>query len=135
MVSAYKQSIKGYRQIQVETATPEKLLIMVYECTIKFLKMARLLMEKQLYDKSAPFVLKATAAIIELIASLDVERSPDIAGALKKLYIYCMDRLRKAIQERTPEDVDEVIKVISTLKEAWEEAFAAGVDQSLGKTG
>jgi flagellar secretion chaperone FliS len=134
-VSAYKQSIKGYRQVQVETATPEKLLIIVYECAIKFLKTAKLLMEKGLYDKSAPYVLKATAAIIELIATLNTEKSPDIADALKKLYIYCMDRLRKAIRDRSIEDLDEAIKVMSTLKDAWDEAFAVGGPQSLKKTG
>lgn len=119
----YAKKSKDYKLVQIKTAPPEKLLIMCYDGLLKFLKTAKLLVEKGQADKSSVYILKATNVIVELIASLKPEESPEFAENLKNLYIYLIERLRESLEKGTVEGIDYVIDVIASLKDTWEEAL------------
>ena len=119
----YAKKRKDYKLVQIKTATPEKLLVMCYEGLIKFLKTSKLLMEKGQNEKSNIYILKASNVIIELIASLKPEESPEFAENLKNLYIYLIGKLRNSMEEGNCEGIDYTLNVISSLKETWEEAL------------
>lgn len=129
------KNLNGYRQVQVTTSSPEKLLLMVYGGAIKFLKKAKILMGKGQNDKAYLYILKAIAALVELISTLNHQESPEIAGALKKLYVYSMERLRYSIQSGEPGPIDEVVEILSELKASWEEAFGGVAGGALKMTG
>jgi len=124
-MSPYQRSIKGYRKVQVGTASPKKLLLMVYEGTLKFLKMAKMLIEKNQADRARIYLFKAIQALLELIASLDCDKSPEISNALKNLYVYSLDKLRGVLQNNSTQDIDEITRILESLKDAWKEAFAS----------
>ena len=124
-MSPYQRSIKGYRKVQVGTASPKKLLLMVYEGTLKFLKMAKMLIEKNQADRARIYLFKAIQALLELIASLDCDKSPEISNALKNLYLYSLDKLRSVLQNNSTQDIDEITRILESLKDAWKEAFAS----------
>ncbi len=126
----YAKKSKDYKLVQIKTAPPEKLLIMCYDGLLKFLKTAKLLTEKGQADKSSVYILKATNVIVELIASLKPEESPEFAENLKNLYIYLIERLRESLEKGTVDGIDYVIDVIASLKDTWEEALSK--KQNLG---
>jgi len=134
-LSSKMRSLNGYKKVQVNTSSPEKLLLMVYGGAIKFLKKARLLAKKDLRHKANVYILKAIAALVELIATLNHDESPEIAGALKKLYVYAMEQLRQSINEDNIEGIDEAINILSQLKSSWEEAFSSQDSSTLQMTG
>lgn len=115
--------------MQIDTASPQKLLLMVYDGTLKFLKMAKMLIQKNQANRARIYIFKATSALLELIASLDCDKSPEISNALKSLYVYSFDKLRTVLQNNSIEDIDEITRILESLKEAWKEAFSSAGDE------
>ncbi|MCD4783769.1 MAG: flagellar export chaperone FliS [Candidatus Eremiobacteraeota bacterium] len=134
-MSPYQRSIKGYQKVQVGTASPQKLLLMVYDGTLKFLKMAKMLIQKDQADRARVYVFKATLALLELISSLDCDNSPEISNALKSLYVYLLDKLKIVLQNNSIEDIDEITGILESLKEAWKEAFSSTGDEHINLSG
>ena len=67
MSNPYRQ----YQKTAVTTASREKILLMLYEGAIRFIKQAKIAMnEKRIADKGK-YISKATAILSELMATLD----------------------------------------------------------------
>ncbi|MGB4006908.1 MAG: flagellar export chaperone FliS, partial [Halanaerobiales bacterium] len=80
--------------------------------------------------------LKKTGDIIsELMVSLDMEQGGEIARNLYNLYDYMNRRLIQANIRKDPALVDEVINLLSSLKESWEEAISKVRSQVLQNAG
>lgn len=124
-MSAYNQQsaqLKQYQQTQIQTATPEKLLIMLYNGAINFLNKAKVYMEEKDFAQTNTFMLKAQAIITEFMNTIDWEPNPDFAQNLYSLYEFMNYTLIQANIRKDPEKVDTVIDLLKTLKSAWEEA-------------
>jgi flagellar protein FliS len=109
-----------YRQIVVSTSTPGELLIALYGGLFRFLKQARVLIEAKQRGKACEQVSKARAIICELDMALDPEVSADLCRNLSALYGFCIDRLRIATREDSVQAIDDVIRVLSPLYQAWQ---------------
>lgn len=93
---------------------------MLYDGALKFTKTAK---EKTEQGDSAGRVLyirKTSAIIKELSNALNMEGG-DIANNLKRLYIFTLENLKKAEMDDNPQLLEDVIKVIQILSEAWTE--------------
>lgn len=134
-MAPYARSIQGYRNVSIGTASPDKLLMMVYKGALKFLNSAKIMMDKEQYDQAQAYVIKASSAVVELIATLDHSRSPDLANSLEKLYIYVLENLSKAVEERSSAKIEIAINIINTLTKTWEEAFEKMGKEAIQKTG
>lgn len=124
-MSAYNQQsaqLKQYQQTQIQTATPEKLLIMLYNGAINFLNKSKVYMEEKDFAQTNTFLLKAQAIITEFMNTIDWEPNPDFAQNLYSLYEFMNYTLIQANIHKDPAKVDIVIDLLKTLKSAWEEA-------------
>lgn len=117
--------VNEYARVGVETgvvaANPHKLIIMLYEGAISACISALAHMQKQdIINKGA--ALSKAIMIIEsgLRLSLDKKAGGEIAASLDALYAYMSDRLYLANIQNQPEQVKEVIKLLTDLKGAWE---------------
>jgi len=119
-----KQHQKSFQQVHIGTANPEKLLIMCYDGLLKFLKTARLMMEKDKKTKADVYILKAVNVIFELIATLREDVDPDFAKNLKGLYVFILNRLRESTETGNMEGLDQSINIVNELKVTWEEALS-----------
>lgn len=126
----------GYAQVGVETgviaASPNKLIIMLYEGAISACYSAiRHMQNKDIPNKGA--MLSKAILIIEsgLRLSLNKTAGGEIAESLDALYAYMSNRLMHANVRNEPELVQEVIKLLSDLKGAWE---AIGNGQVAGQS-
>jgi len=129
-VNYYYQKKNDYRQVQIKTATPEKLLVMCYDGILKFLRTAKLLISKNQKEKSDIYILKASNVILELIATLRHDEAPEFASALKSLYIYILDRLRESVRTGNEDGIDYAINTITQIRQTWEEALGANTENS-----
>ncbi len=139
-MTPYQKNVNSYKNVQIKTASRERLLLMVYDGTLGFLKKARILISKGKAEKANTYLLSATNAVIELLGTLDYAKAPDFCKSMESLYMYVIERIRASLEDYNLKDLDEAIKVISSLKQSWEEAFQAmGVENpdnpSLAKTG
>lgn len=117
----YANPQNPYRQYlvnKVETATPLMLVIMLYDEAIKMCVMARADLGK---DKESVHnkLVKAQKIVTELTVSLNMESGGDIADNLKSLYVYLHMRLVEANIENNGEKIDEALKILRELREAW----------------
>jgi flagellar protein FliS len=124
MSVAYSQQLDTYKRNQFYTADRGTLLLMLYQGAIDFLRRAKGHLENgQIADKGV-YISKAHAIIAELLSSLDVEAGGDLPRSLGSLYGFMLDQLLEAHLGNKTKPIDDVISLLSTLKEGWEGAVA-----------
>ena len=121
-----KNPIKEYRSVQIQTATQEQLILLMYEHAVKSIQIARAAMPTKKYDTVSNHIIKAQDIVTELMVSLKMEAGP-IAQNLYRLYDYMNRRLIEANMKKAPAILTEVEKMLADLLDAWEEAFRKNV--------
>ena len=108
-----------YLESAVESAPPVKLVRMLVEGAVRFLD--RALAASPTTDRGA-FVhwsTKADAIVIELRLSLVPIEGSDVAPNLQKLYLFCEERIGKALANDDHEPLREARQVLAVLLDAW----------------
>ena len=113
-----------YKQTSIETASPVKLLLMLFDGAIKFLHQAIEAIENKDIEKANVYLWKTTEIVQELIISLDM--NIDIAHNLYNLYDYFYRRLLEANMRKDRAIAEEVLQFMQELRETWAQAAAAG---------
>lgn len=119
----YAQAAATYQRNAVMTASPEKLIKMLYEGAIKHLEHSRIGLTDENTSRSQEVGLalgKAIGIVGELRASLDHTVGGDISRNLDQLYEFVLDQLSQANLQRTPDGVNASLEVMRTLKEGWD---------------
>ena len=113
-----------YKKTQVATVDRGRLIVLLYEGAISFLTKAKACIAEQDVPACCNYINRAQDIIDELNASLNMEQGGDIAANLRKLYLFMSDHLVQAKIKVQSEHLDEVIRMLSTLNEAWRKAVA-----------
>ena len=116
MQSPYKNYIKQ----EVEGATKGKLVLLLYDGAIKFMRVATKAIEENNIQEAHNNIMKAQNIIYELMSTLNMDVG-DISRNLMRLYDFMIWQLIEANKEKSKEKVDNVIKLMSSLREAWRE--------------
>ena len=120
---SYAQAAATYQRNAVMTASPEKLVKMLYDGAMKNLEKSRVGLSDPSTARSQEVGLamsKAMGIIGELRASLDHAAGGDISRNLDQLYEFSLDQLSQANLQRTPDGVEATLEVMRTLKEGWD---------------
>lgn len=115
--------LNQYKKAQVETATPEQILIMLYDGAIRFLNQAKVHIQNKDIEQSHINIIKAQRIITEFMSSLDMELGGEMAQNLFNLYEYLHYRLVQANIKKDLEALEEVLVHLRSLKATWEEAI------------
>jgi flagellar protein FliS len=111
-----------YKQTSVESASKEKILLMLYEGAIKNIKLAKkALEEKRIADKGT-YLGKAHAIVSELMSSLDHNIGGQLTKDLESLYIYILQEMTRGNLENDATYFDRIIKLLETLYDGWTKA-------------
>ena len=111
-----------YRQTEVSTADRGRLVILLYEGAINFLKKAGEGIQEGNIEAKCNNINRAQDIIQELSNSLKMDVGGEIAGNLRSLYFFMERHLVMAKIERNgAKKMDEVIAMLSNLCEAWAE--------------
>jgi len=112
-----------YAQARVDSASPEQILIMLYDAAIKDIRVAQEAIEANDRGQKAKALDHGVKVIMELINSLRPEKAPEIAENLRRLYDFMIDRMIQANLKNDVEQLEPVVKVLIELREAWVEAI------------
>lgn len=115
--------LNQYKKAQVQTSSPEQILIMLYDGAIRFLNQAKVHIQNKDVEQSHVNIIKAQRIITEFMSSLDMELGGDMAQNLFNLYEYLHYRLVQANIKKDIEAIDEVLGHLRSLKATWEEAI------------
>lgn len=107
--------------MEIKTATPEMVIVKLYEGALRFLRVARAHQEAGQVAGRATAIAKTLAIVNELQHSLNLEEGGEVARNLDSLYFYVTDRLLEANVRGTIQPLDDASGVLTTLNEAWVE--------------
>lgn len=109
-----------YKETQILTASPGKLLLMLYDGAITAMEKALECMDnKSRFDQVNNNLIKSQEIIGELLSSLNFEVGGDFARNMQSLYAYMIKRLIEANFQKKKEPLEEVLKYMKELRESW----------------
>ena len=123
MVNPYNNYIKQYQTNNITTATPEKLMIMLFDGAIQFLQKAKTAIEEKNYQERAVNIDGARKIIRELMRTIDLENGNDVSKQLFKLYNKMAMKLIKANVSKNIALVDEVIEDLGNIRWGFQKAI------------
>ena len=118
-----KNPYQKYKETSVQSASREKLLLMMYEGAIKFMKRAIMACEKGDIAERGLNIGRAFDIIMELNNTLDHEIGGDISANLEQLYIFITNQLTQANISGEVKYLNNSLKVLETLHEGWVQAI------------
>ena len=116
----------AYRENSIMTASPEQLVVMLYDGAGRFLRQAEGSMLDGSWLVASEKLSRAEAIIDELLATLDMDAG-EVADRLQSIYVFCKSRLIEARIERDSVRVDQVARLLGELREAWSQVRTTAV--------
>ncbi len=117
-MSAYAPAPNAYRESAVLTATPEQLVVMLYDGANRFLTQSAIAMRDSRIALAGEKLRRAEAIIDELLATLDLSVG-EVAERLQALYLFFKEHLMAARLNQDASKIDEVARLMRELRSAW----------------
>ncbi len=111
-------SPQAYKEAAILTASPEQLVVMLYDGAIRFLRQGEMAMREGMIAQTNDRLQRAEAIIDELLGTLNMDAG-DISVRLQSIYVFCRKLLMEARVERDPAKVGQVVTFLTELREAW----------------
>jgi flagellar secretion chaperone FliS len=113
----------SYRSVNVDAqtaqASPVQLVLILMDGLLDELARARAHIEHKRYEAKAASLDKCTRMLSGLSSALE-EDAGEVVDNLVRLYAYCAERLFQAGAKLDVSLVDEVVKLLQTLREGWQ---------------
>jgi flagellar protein FliS len=116
---------QSYRNVTVQTAPPEQLVLMLYDGAISFLERGLAGFEQ---TDPARFnqtinnnVLRTQDIIFDMNARLDMDKGGEAAENFRRLYSYYHRRLQEGNLKKKKPPLEEILGYLRTLRNAWAE--------------
>jgi flagellar protein FliS len=120
MSNAYQQK---YKNTSIQSASREKLLLMMYEGAIKFTKLAiKAGEEKKIADRCMN-IGRAFDIVMELNNTLDHKVGGDLSSQLEQLYMFITEQYTKSNITGSVEPLKASLKILENLYEGWKAAI------------
>lgn len=111
---------QNYQTAEVQTADQRRLIVMLYDGAIRFLKKADAKIEARDFEGAHNYLVRSREIVAELLASLRPEIAGQIGANLKRLYVYVFNRIVEANLLKDQTILAEVIGILNTLRQGWE---------------
>jgi len=119
-MNPYANRLARYEDTAVQTSSPEKLLVLLYEGVIRFLRQAVTATQSRNIEQKRQSVDRAMAVIKHLQSKLDRHRGGIVAVDLDRLYVYITSLVMEGSTKLQVGPFEEAIKLLSTLLSGWE---------------
>lgn len=110
-----------YRQTSIVTASPEKLLLLLFDGAIMRVQQAAVALEEQDWEKAHGLLLRTQDIFSELENTLNPEAG-EVASNLRALYAFYRREVVKANLEKNSEHLEPVMEFLRDYRQMWEEA-------------
>lgn len=121
-----KKVLNKYLKNSILTATPEKLILMLYNGCIKNINMAKKSNDENNIEETNNYILKAQKIIYELQGSLDHSRK--ISKEMNKMYSIIINTLIEANIEKDNERLDIALRFVTEFRDTWAQVIKINQD-------
>lgn len=111
-----------YQQAQIETASKERILVLLFDGMIRFATLAKKALETGDLATLGMNCIKVQNIVTELMATLDDQAAGEMGENLMRLYEFIHHSTVQANLERNAKYLDDALEVIRPLRETWGEA-------------
>lgn len=112
-------SASRYQELEVLSASPQQLVVIVYDHLLACLKRARIAIAQEQPDTRIAQLGRAKDAIAELLATLDHAQGGEIARTLSGLYAFFLTELGEIGMHPDAARLTRVIDLVEELRDAW----------------
>jgi flagellar protein FliS len=120
---SYQEAYGSYHAVNLEAqtsrASPVELVLLLTDGLLEELARARAHIVARRYEQRAQSINKCVDIINGLSSSLDFEGGGQVVGNLANLYDFCAQHLNAAGIKQDPNMVDEVVKIMTTVRQGW----------------
>ena len=102
---SYASQSSSYRQMEIHAATPERLVVIVFEQLVVSLERTRMAMQRNDIELRVVSLGRARGLVSELLATLDLDQGSALANELADLYQFML--------------VERLIGVASSLRDGF----------------
>jgi flagellar protein FliS len=117
--SGYGGQVARYRDTDLASASPGRLVVMLYDQILLSLRRARVALDAGQIEARAVHIIRASDMITELRVSLDHEQGGTIATNLDALYGYMLAELLDANRRQDAVPLDRVLVIAGELRDAF----------------
>jgi flagellar protein FliS len=117
-------AIRKYAQTQNETASKERLMVLLFEAALRHMRRAAVSLEGGRAAEASPALNRAGDIVAELLGTLDHSRAPELCKQISDCYIFVADRLIAAGGTKNPAAVRDAERVFAPLADAFSKAVA-----------
>ncbi|KIL36701.1 hypothetical protein SD71_06795 [Cohnella kolymensis] len=110
-----------YLQMQVNTASPQELTLLLYNGLIKFLGQSLEETKHGNYEGKNNHIIRSLDILDELLMSLD--QSYEVAQQLGSLYLFMKSHLVEANIKNKAENIEFCIGQVKELRDTWAQAI------------
>ncbi len=121
-MSYNKMGSQKYKATSVQSASREKILLMLYEGAIKFTKRGIMAIEAGDVAERGTNIGRAYDIVLELMNTLDHKVGGEIASQLEQLYMFITDQYTQANISGDKQYLENALKILNTLYDGWVEA-------------
>jgi flagellar protein FliS len=116
---------RTYARAEKETASKERLMVLLFEAALRHMRNAAALLEAGKHVESLPLLTKASDIVTELARTLDATAAPELASNLGALYLFTAERLAIAATTRSAQAAREAERVFAPIVDGFQQAVAA----------
>lgn len=120
-MATFNRAAQMYQKNAVQTASPAKLTLMLYDGAVKFTNIAIEAIEAGDIEKAHNNIVKAQNIIIEFRSTLDMKYP--VAKDFDVVYDYIYRRLVEANMKKDKDILVEALKHIKTMRDTWREVM------------
>ncbi len=120
-MATFNKAAMQYQRNAIQTASPAKLTLMLFDGAIKFSNIAIEGIEEGNIEKAHNNIIKVQKIIVEFRATLDFKYP--VAQEFDKVYDYIYRRLVEANMKKDKEIMEEVLRHIRTMRDTWKEVM------------
>lgn len=117
--------VKTYQQNAVLTASPGKLIELLWQGMMRFLKLAEEGFKESNFIRKNEIIhnniMKAQAIIVELQAALKTDPETEFSVTMHRLYDFLSYKLQEANNKKDKNILLETMPIIENLSNAWTE--------------
>ena len=117
--------LNRYSKTQKETASKERLMVMLFERALKDMRVGGTALEDGRKVEAVNALTHASDIVAELHGSLDRSNAPDLCGHLADVYRFVMLRLTEASVKCDPRLVQEAERAFAPLVDAFSTAVGS----------
>jgi flagellar protein FliS len=121
---SYEEAYGSYHAVNLDAqtarASPVELVLLLTDGLLDELARVRAHIVARRYEEKANGIDKCVEIINGLSSSLDFEHGGEVVANLANLYEFCAAHLHGAGVKLDPAMVDEVVRIMTTIRQGWQ---------------